>query len=467
VRIRALQTLRRRVAFATAALVLLVGLALIMTSLYSVARLRATRMSAFVRLLAKDPNAFACARDPRHFGMEMADGSSVYAYDRRTGASANPSSPPIDEALLRDIQRGEQVSIRSNILVGRGTIVIAVDQPAPCDTFQLHWRATSELRLRTTLSFAVILALGIAASVAGGALWVVRPLLKRLSHASSLAARVGRADAVMESAPTGSRAVVQDELTEVETALREAHARILDDRAQIESKNRALAEHLADVAHDLKTPLSSLQLQLEALSSVSSGDDEIAQTAARALADVVYLDSLVANLRVASELEEQARRVVSGELGSLLERCISRVTPLARRKGIELACARPDEPVAVLADVLHIERALMNLLQNAVAHHDAPEGQGHVAAVLSVQNDRWELRIIDDGPGVPPTALPTIAERKKKSRSGDGEGLGLAIVAAVCAREGIELRWERNPPRGLCVALSGPVSRDLQTPPTE
>lgn len=461
--IRALQTLRRRVAFATAALVLLVGLALILTSLYSVARLRATRVSDFVRLLAREPNAFACARDPRHFGMNMADGSSVHAYDRRTGISANPSSPPIDEALLRDVQRGEQVSIRSNILVGRGTIVIAVDQPAPCDTFQLRWRATSELRLRTTLSFAVILALGIAASVAGGALWVVRPLLKRVAHASSLAKRVGRADAVMESVPTGSRAVVQDELTEVETALTEAHARILDDRAQIESKNRALAEHLADIAHDLKTPLSSLQLQLEALTAVADKDPEIADTASRALADVVYLDSLVANLRVASELEEQERRVVHSDLGALLERCISRVTPLARRKGVELACARPDEPVRVLADVLHIERALMNLLQNAVAHHDVPEGQGHVAAVLTAQNEQWELRIIDDGPGVPPAALPTIAERKKKSRSGDGEGLGLAIVVAVCAREEIELRWERNPPRGLCVSLSGPISHSSPT----
>jgi signal transduction histidine kinase len=457
--IRALQTLRRRVAFATAGLVLMVGLALIMTSLYSVARLRATRVSDFVRLLAKDRDAFACARDPRRFGMFMADGSSVHAYDRRTGISANPSSPPIDRDLLRDIQRGESVSIRSNVLVGRGVIVIAVEQPAPCDTFQLRWAATSELKLRTTLSFAVILAFGIAAAVAGGALWVVRPLLRRLSHASSLAGRVGRSDAVMDSAPTGSSAVVRDELTEVETALREAHTRILDDRAQIESKNKALAEHLADVAHDLKTPLSSLQLRLEALSASASRDPELAESAAQALADVVYLDSLVANLRVASELEEQSRRLVELDLGALLERCIARVSPLARRKSIELACARPDEPALISADVLHVERALMNLLQNAVAHHDAPAGQGHVAAVLSVREGAWELAIIDDGPGVPPAALPTIAERRKRGRSGDGEGLGLAIVAAVCEREGVALSWEREAPRGLRVVLRAPLSQ--------
>ena len=74
---------------------------------------------------------------------------------------------------------------------------------------------------------------------------------------------------------------------------------------------------------------------------------------------------------------------------------MARTSPLARRKAIELACARPDEPVWIVADVLHIERALMNLLQNAVAHHDVPDGQGHVAAVLALHEQQWELRVID------------------------------------------------------------------------
>lgn len=455
--IRALQTLRRRVGFATAALVLLVGLALIFSSLYSVARLRATRMSEFVRTIAADPSAFNCVDDPRRFGSVLADGSSLFAYDRRTGASANRAAPPVDRALLDEVQRGAAYAAKTNLILGRGTMVIAIDRPAPCDAFQVHWTTTSELRLRTTLSFALILAMGIAVAVAAGGFWVVRPLLRRLEHASSLAARVGRGDAVMELLSTGSSAVVRDELAEVEDALREAHARILADREEIESKNRALAEHLADVAHDLKTPLSSLQLELEAMSSKVEGE-ELRAVLARAISDVVYLDSLVANLRVASEIEDGeqgARRSQRVELGALLERCISRVTPLARRRSIEVGFARPDDPVWASGDVLHIERALMNLLQNAVAHHDVPEGEGHVAAVLERDGDHWELRISDDGPGVVPTALPTIAERRKKSRSGDGEGLGLAIVVAVCARENIALRWSREEPRGLRVTLRG------------
>lgn len=464
--IRALATLRRRVAFATAGLVLLVGLALILSSLYSVARLRATRVSDFVRMLAKDPEAFACHRDPRAFGREMSDGSSVYGYDRRTGRSANPHAPPIDRALLADVQRGESVSIRSNVLVGRGLIVIAVEQPPPCDVFQLRWTATSELRVRTTLSFALILAAGIVLAVAGGALWVVRPLLQRLSHAASMASRVGRTDAVMDLAPSDARAVIEDELWQVETALREAHARIIEDRAQIESKNRALAEHLADVAHDLKTPLSSLQLQLEALSAALAEGPQ-APAASRALADVVYLDALVANLRVASELEEQSRREVECDLGALLERCAARVAPLARRRAIELACARPDAPVIVRVDELHLERALMNLLQNAVAHHDLPDGQGHVAAVLEASEAGFVLAVHDDGPGVLPAALPTIAERKKKSSSATGEGLGLAIVAAVCERERIALRWEREEPRGLRVTMTGAIAQNSQRSPSQ
>lgn len=455
--IRALQTLRRRFGFATAALVLIVGLALIFVALYSVARLRASRVSDFVRAVAKNPAVLDCSANPARFGQQMSDGSSLYAYDRRTGVSANRRAPPIDPTQLAEVQRGLDYSIKTNVLLGYGTVVIAVDRPSPCDVFQLQWRATSELRARTTLTFALILAVAIAIAVAGGALWVVRPLLDRLAHASRLASRVGRADAVMDTLSTGSRSVHEDELTEVESALRDAHTRILEDRAEIESKNRALAEHLADVAHDLKTPLSSLQLELEELSARLQ-DADLSAVAARALSDVVYIDSLVANLRVASELEEgDADRRASQkiELGALIERCVSRVHPLARRRSIELACARPDEPVHVLGDVLHIERALMNLLQNAVTHHDAEGGDGHVAAVLERDETQWELRIVDDGPGVPPTVLPTVAERRKRSRSGDGEGLGLAIVAAVCEREQIELEFSREEPRGLRVTMRG------------
>jgi signal transduction histidine kinase len=454
--IRALTTLRRRVGFATAALVLIVGLALILTSIYSVARIRATRVSDFVRLVARDPRALDCAVDPARFGLRPSDGSTVFAYDRRTGRSANPAAPPVDQELLEDIRRGEVYSIRTNALAGRGVVMVAVEQPAPCDVFQLHWMTASGLRLRTTLSFALILALGIAFAVTAGGLWVVRPLLKRLSHAATLASRVGIAGESIDPAdPSGS---VQDELTDVDRALRDAHRRILEDRAQIESKNRALAEHIADVAHDLKTPLSSLQLELEALGArLGDGDAELGAIAARALTDVVYLDALVANLRVASELEDAEPRRAAVDLGSLLDRCVSRVAPLARRKGIELAGSRPDDPVTIQGDMLHLERTLMNLLQNAVAHHDVPDGVGHVAAVLARDGDSsgWTLSIIDDGPGVPPTELPTIAERRKKGREGDGQGLGLAIVAAVCAREGIALSWDREEPRGLRVTLRG------------
>ncbi len=457
--IRALQTLRRRFGFATAALVLLVGLALIFVALYSVARLRASRVSEFVRAVAADPSRLDCSADPPRFGQQLSDGSSIYAYDRRTGASANRQAPPIDTGLLAEVQGGSEYAIKTNVILGYGSVVIAVDRPAPCDVFQLKWRATSELRARTTLTFAMILAVAIAIAVAGGGLWVVRPLLDRLAHASHLASRVGRADAVIEPASTGSRAVHEDELTEVESALRDAHVRILEDREEIESKNRALAEHLADVAHDLKTPLSSLQLELEELSA-KLDDAELSAVAARALSDVVYIDSLVGNLRVASEIEEgdaDRRAPQRIELGALIERCVARVHPLARRKSIELACARPDEAVHALGDVLHIERALMNLLQNAVTHHDVQEGEGHVAAVLERDGGRWELRIVDDGPGVPPTELPTVAERRKRSRSGDGEGLGLAIVVAVCKRERIELEFSREQPRGLRVTLRGTI----------
>jgi signal transduction histidine kinase len=88
---------------------------------------------------------------------------------------------------------------------------------------------------------------------------------------------------------------------------------------------------------------------------------------------------------------------------------------------------------------------------------------GHVAVVLHADGRSFVLSVADDGPGVPPAALPRLGERTFRSdeareRDPRGSGLGLAITSEVCARCGWKLSFDAEQPKGLRVTLTGPLA---------
>ncbi|MDP3275019.1 MAG: HAMP domain-containing sensor histidine kinase [Deltaproteobacteria bacterium] len=456
---RLLISVRTRLAIAGVVLVLVLGAALFLTAITAISAISRARIAAFAHLVIQAPEEINCRLHPARFDLQLSDGSRVVAFDPRTGHSLNPNAPALDRELFARHVAGERDPARLHLISGGGAMLVVVAREGPCGMLQIRWGSASTLRQRVSLILAATLAIAIAIAFVVGALWVVRPMLRRVERAALLASRVGLDDGPLDerSQPRGPLRIPragEDELASVDRALREAHDRIVAHRREIEAKNHALATHLADVAHDLKTPLASLQLSLDALARKLQ-DPELSQLAMRSLGEVVYLDALVNNLRVASELEEGQHREATLELGALVDRVSERIEPLARRKQIELAWSRPDNPVMTVADSLHLERALSNLVHNAIAHHDQAEGTGHVAVVLEIQDATWEIFVSDDGPGVPPTSLPSLANRRGEVRSRDGQGLGLAIVAAVCANAQITLTWETEVPRGLRAVLRG------------
>ena len=163
-----------------------------------------------------------------------------------------------------------------------------------------------------------------------------------------------------------------------------------------------MLEHLAGVAHDLRTPLASMHLALEALATESQG--AVQQEARRALADAVFLSSMVDNLHLAARLRHEVE-ATSGrvELSELICRIEKRFTIVGRHGGILVAANTPDCEVWVACTPALAERAVANLVQNAVEHNQ--EG-GHVAIKLAVVyvGQRFQL-VIDDGPGMPGETL--------------------------------------------------------------
>jgi signal transduction histidine kinase len=228
---------------------------------------------------------------------------------------------------------------------------------------------------------------------------------------------------------------------------------------RIERQQRELQRHLSDVAHDLKTPISSLHIALEQAVD-GNRDADVGKLLSSALDDTVYLAALTSNLRLASQMREGWDPSASGataDLTEIVDRVVTRARFFAKRKGIALEAAVPDGATLTRCDPVAAEQAITNVVENAVTHGESGE---HVAVVLDRQAEAFTLTVVDDGPGVRESALPRLGERTFRSdearqRDPRGSGLGLAITSEVCVRCGWALSFDRQEPRGLKVTVRG------------
>jgi signal transduction histidine kinase len=180
----------------------------------------------------------------------------------------------------------------------------------------------------------------------------------------------------------------------------------------------------------------------------------------RTINDSAYLMALTDNLHLASRLSDGVDPTeghARTDLGELVDKMELRFSLLGKMSGVQVVAARPDKPVWVICDPFIAERALSNIVHNAVTHG---EDGGNVAVVLEVIDGTFELVVSDDGPGVPPEELTMLSERTFRSddarqRDVAGQGLGLAITHEIAKRLGWTLEFSCVDPRGLQVRLKG------------
>ncbi len=230
--------------------------------------------------------------------------------------------------------------------------------------------------------------------------------------------------------------------------------------AELTDTREREARLLADLRHDLRTPLTVIGGFAAALSDgVAVGDD--ATRAARAIGEeAARLERLVAELEALERLREGAAglRPERLEAGVLLQETVARFAPAATAAGVELVeepGAGQPAPLSFVADRLAVERILGNLVANALA---AVPGGGHVwlaaravAAVGSSVAPGVALSVTDDGPGFPPGDVERAFQRFYRgdpSRSGTGTGLGLAIVRELARAHGGDAVAENVAPHG-------------------
>jgi signal transduction histidine kinase len=225
---------------------------------------------------------------------------------------------------------------------------------------------------------------------------------------------------------------------------------------------------LANLRHDLRTPLTSIGGFAEAIADgTASGDRAIA--AARTIADEAQrLERLVGELGVVERLGQgpAALRPEALDAAALLADVAARFESRAGGLGvaIEVAGTTAGEPdLAFTGDRLAADRILQNLMENALS---AVAAGGHVwlrAAPLRVPGRRpgISLSVTDDGPGFPPGTAERVFERffrADPSRTGSGSGLGLAIVRELARAHGGEAWAENVAPHGARVTVLLPIS---------
>jgi two-component system, OmpR family, sensor kinase len=199
----------------------------------------------------------------------------------------------------------------------------------------------------------------------------------------------------------------------------------------------AQQEFVADAAHELRSPLTALKLQAQALRRAH--DDASREAAITRLNDgIERAIQLMAQLLVLAREDGDAgtaERPLRIDLQELARQAVADVLPHAQAKHIDIGLASDTPPVWVSGqpEALHI--LLRNLLDNAVKY--TPEG-GRVDIALAAQDGTASLAVEDSGPGIPEAERERVFDRfyRTPDAGAPGSGLGLAIVKAVAGRHG-------------------------------
>lgn len=271
--------------------------------------------------------------------------------------------------------------------------------------------------------------------------WIIDRIMARLNRlAVAVASRSSDADGPV---PTDD---VPAEVVPFVSSINLLLARL---RALLERQQR----FVSDAAHELRTPLSALQIQIDNLRH-DDRDGRFSERLAELEAGIGRAGSLVGKLlRLARyDAHEPMPTPQPIDLVQLALDTVARLTPLAENRGIDLGITRQDG-VTVTGSLRDFEIILGNLVDNAV-RYTPPGGTVDVAVVVIGQEARIEVR--DTGPGIAPQDMPRVFERFFRARPQDseGSGLGLAIAKAAADRQGARLTLDmREDGSGLVARL--------------
>jgi two-component system heavy metal sensor histidine kinase CusS len=230
----------------------------------------------------------------------------------------------------------------------------------------------------------------------------------------------------------------------------------------LEESFERISRFSADIAHDLRTPVNNIRGEAEVALARARSADEYRDVIESCLEEAVRLSALIGDLlflaRADSPLIHLRRERV--DVGELLGGVREYYEASAADGGVSLTTTVADEPVMAELDRALLQRAVGNLVSNALAH--TPPGG---AIVLGTNADFSTIRIevSDTGVGIPAEALPRVFDRffrvdSSRSQGSGGTGLGLAIVQSIALLHGGKVEISSQLGQGTRITLHLPAS---------
>lgn len=277
--------------------------------------------------------------------------------------------------------------------------------------------------------------------------WVASFIIRPLRRVEGAAAAVGRGDLT-------ARAPEHDGPDEV----RSLAAVFNDTVTRVSALLQSQRQFVEDASHQLRTPLTALRLRLENLErdvrEGGRGDLE------GAVHEVDRLGTLVESLLGLARSGASAAPAERVDLNALVRERLEAWSALAEERGVRLA-EDLDGTLAAHAAEERVRQVLDNLLENAV---EASGVDGNVTVLTRMDGPWLELRIRDDGPGLPEEQRRRAFDRFWRGRQGEGSGLGLAIARSLVEADGGEVELAEAPGGGLDAIVRLRPDRAVHSP---
>ncbi len=237
--------------------------------------------------------------------------------------------------------------------------------------------------------------------------------------------------------------------------------RAFDDMSRkLEEADRLNTRLLHDVSHELRSPLSRIQVMAETIPLRPGERDECVRGINQ---EVELLDSLVddlvqtARLEAKPQVDRRTRISVLSWSGELLQRLGKKV----RSSDIEWITRLPETDFEIEADPQRLSQAISNLIDNSI-NALSERRDPRIEVSIGSDGDAWFARVADNGSGIPKEDLPHLFRRfyrveAHRGRDRGGVGLGLSLVRAIVQAHGGEVSVESNPNTGTQVNLRFPV----------
>jgi two-component system, OmpR family, heavy metal sensor histidine kinase CusS len=231
---------------------------------------------------------------------------------------------------------------------------------------------------------------------------------------------------------------------------------------RLEESFDRISRFTADIAHDLRTPVNNIRGEAEVALARARTVDEYREVIESCLEESVRLSNLISDLLFLARAESPLAHLhwARVDVGELLNTVREYYEGAAAEGGISLSTTNGHEPVIAELDRTLVQRAVGNLVANAVAH-TAPGG----AVVLAAHADNASvlIEVSDTGVGIPPEALPKIFDRffrvdTSRTQASGSTGLGLAIVKSITQLHGGDVEVASELGKGTRVMLRMPLA---------